>query len=97
MIFQSLMGPRKSRCDVLDGTIQEWACPFSSIKKSSMDSDPQRWFYNITPRMCESWEVISIFFSNYMQNKKIYNKNFKINSIIILYNVKYVYYVRYDT
>jgi hypothetical protein len=27
MIFQSLMGPRKSRCDVPYGTTQRWACP----------------------------------------------------------------------
>jgi hypothetical protein len=26
MIFQSLMGPRRSRCDVPSGTIQGWAC-----------------------------------------------------------------------
>ncbi len=27
MIFQSLMGLGKSRCDVLSGTTQGWACP----------------------------------------------------------------------
>jgi len=32
------MGLRKSRCDVPNGNIQEWACPFSVIKKSSVDS-----------------------------------------------------------
>jgi hypothetical protein len=42
MIFQSLMGPRKSMCDVPNGTIQEWACPFNAIKKSSMDSSAWR-------------------------------------------------------
>jgi hypothetical protein len=26
MIFQSLMGLRKSRCDILSGTTQGWAC-----------------------------------------------------------------------
>jgi hypothetical protein len=34
MIFQSLMGLRKSRCDVLNGTIQRWACLISTIKKN---------------------------------------------------------------
>ncbi len=38
MIFQSSMGLGKSRCDVPNGNIQEWACPFSVIKKSSVDS-----------------------------------------------------------
>jgi hypothetical protein len=35
MIFQSLMGPRKSRCDVLSGIIQGWAHlkPFYFIVK----------------------------------------------------------------
>jgi hypothetical protein len=42
MIFQSPMGPGKLKCDVPNGTIQEWACPFSAIKKSSMDSDARR-------------------------------------------------------
>jgi hypothetical protein len=27
MIFQSLMGLGKSRCNVLNGTTQGWACP----------------------------------------------------------------------
>ncbi len=27
MIFKSLMGARKSRCDVPSGTTQGWACP----------------------------------------------------------------------
>ncbi len=27
MIFQSLMGSKKSRCDVPSGTTQGWACP----------------------------------------------------------------------
>jgi hypothetical protein len=26
MIFQSSMGPRKSRCDIPNGTTQGWAC-----------------------------------------------------------------------
>jgi hypothetical protein len=26
MIFQSSLGPRKSRCDVLGGTTQGWVC-----------------------------------------------------------------------
>jgi hypothetical protein len=30
MIFQSLMGLEKSKCDVSSGTTQGWACP--SIK-----------------------------------------------------------------
>ncbi len=33
MIFQSSMGLRKSRCDIPNGNIQEWACPFSVIKR----------------------------------------------------------------
>ncbi len=49
--FQSSMGLGKSRCDIPNGNIQEWVCPFSVIKKSSMDSGAQRWFYNIAPRM----------------------------------------------
>jgi hypothetical protein len=30
MIFQSLMGPRRSRCDIPSGTTQGWACPKTS-------------------------------------------------------------------
>jgi hypothetical protein len=40
--FQSSMGLGKSRCDIPNGNIQEWVCPFSVIKKSSMDSGAQR-------------------------------------------------------
>jgi hypothetical protein len=78
MIFQSSMGLGKSRCDVPNGNVQEWACPFSVIKKSSMDSGAWRWFDNITPRMYETWEVISIFFLNYMRKEKIYNNFSKL-------------------
>jgi len=42
MIFQSSMGPGKSRCDVPNGSIQEWACPFNVIKKSLMDGSARR-------------------------------------------------------
>jgi hypothetical protein len=42
MIFQTSMGLGKSRCDVPNGNIQEWACPFSVIKKSSVDSDARK-------------------------------------------------------
>ncbi len=32
MIFQSLMGPRKSSCDVPNGATQGWACLVNSPK-----------------------------------------------------------------
>ncbi len=42
MIFQTSMGLGKSRCDVPNGNIQQWARPFSVIKKFSVDSSAQR-------------------------------------------------------
>jgi hypothetical protein len=32
MIFQNLMGPRKSRCEVLNGTTQGQDCPLPNFK-----------------------------------------------------------------
>jgi len=42
MIFQSSTSPGKSRCDIPNGNIQEWACLFNAIEKSSIDSGAWR-------------------------------------------------------
>jgi hypothetical protein len=36
MIFQSLMGPRKLKCDVLNGTTQGQDCPWMKQNKTKL-------------------------------------------------------------
>ncbi len=52
MIFQSLMGPRKSRCDIPNGTTQRWAFPINIPK-----------FYKTTPCLTT---CPTTCFANYM-------------------------------
>jgi hypothetical protein len=43
MIFQSSMGPRKSRCDVLSGITQGWACSLGKWKNNTLPSTFLTW------------------------------------------------------
>jgi len=43
MIFQSSMGPRKSRCDVPSGITQGWACSLGKWKKNTLPSTFSTW------------------------------------------------------
>ncbi len=67
MIFQSLMGPRKSRCDVTNGTTQEWACPLLRFyhvisKKRSLYKNPCLETYRAFRKILEELNVTFFFF-----------------------------------
>jgi len=51
--FKSLMGPRKSRCDVPNGTTYKWVCHEGHIiylvEKNNMDK-------KLGQKICSEWE-----------------------------------------
>jgi hypothetical protein len=100
MIFQSLMGLGKWRCDILNGITQGWVCPIidcdiiSSRKweQNKWNVNPLFWIYQITfpfayPTILIQFSIIPCFFFHW--HPPLNMKIFKIFKYFIFHNLTF--------